>query len=84
MRQTKLVLTDEDRTLSGEICAKGTRQVREVKSYLGTDHVFFLPPMKGTPSVVALRLASADAFLSASRMRASSAFGCATPFVRVR
>ena len=34
MRQTKLVLTDEDRTRIGEISAKGTRQVREVKSYL--------------------------------------------------
>ncbi len=30
MRQTELVLKDEDRMRIGEICAKGTRQVREV------------------------------------------------------
>ena len=30
MRQTELVLTDEDRTRIAEICAKGTRQVREL------------------------------------------------------
>ena len=30
MRQTELVLTDEDRMLIGDICAKGVRQVREV------------------------------------------------------
>lgn len=30
MRQTELVLTDEDRVRIGEICSKGTRQVREV------------------------------------------------------
>jgi transposase len=30
MRQTVLVLTDEDRTRIEEICAKGVRQVREV------------------------------------------------------
>lgn len=30
MRQTELVLTDEDRVQIGDICSKGTRQVREV------------------------------------------------------
>jgi hypothetical protein len=30
MRQTELVLTDEDRTRIVEVCSKGTRQVREV------------------------------------------------------
>ena len=30
MRQTELVLTDEDRKRIGGICAKGTRQVREL------------------------------------------------------
>ena len=30
MRQTELVLTEEDRVRIGEICAKGTRQVREL------------------------------------------------------
>lgn len=30
MRQTELVLTDEDRARIGEICSKGMRQVREV------------------------------------------------------
>ena len=30
MRQTELVLKDEDRMRIGEICAQGTRQVREV------------------------------------------------------
>ena len=30
MRQTELVLTEEDRVRIGEICSKGTRHVREV------------------------------------------------------
>ena len=30
MRQTELVLTDEDRARVAEICSKGTRQVREL------------------------------------------------------
>ena len=53
-------------------------------NYLGTAQDFLFPPMNGTPSLAALCLASADAFLRASSMRMSSAVGDAMLFARVR